>query len=260
MSETRKPRESRSRKESPGSRPQATPRRRRGLGGDEGGRLSRPLMIAILVIIAGGAYLFWPRGGGEPVGIGEQRSVLTAEGVIGEQPRSGAVDIDGEMIPLVPEQPAGATGEAADPSGAATGPTDAGDVARENDRAASASPTGNETRTETRTEAAPPPPSSERNAGSASGRPTAEPEAPVKPRATGPWAVQVGAFQSEANADGLVTQLADKGVDAQVRAAGTSSGDLVYRVWVGWFPSRSEAAAFARQERARIGEAYPVHR
>ena len=92
-------------------------------------------------------------------------------------------------------------------------------------------------------------------------KPAAQPESPaITPRPTGSWAVQIGAYENEANAQKLVSRLADKGVLAQVRAKGTSTGSIVYRVWIGWFGNRQEALDYAKQERKVIGESYPVHR
>lgn len=84
---------------------------------DQGGRFSRPLLAALIVILAGGAYLFWPRGGSPPSGIGEQLTVVTADSSIVPAPRSGSVEIDDQQMPLVPEKPAtdaaGASGQPA---------------------------------------------------------------------------------------------------------------------------------------------------
>jgi cell division septation protein DedD len=70
----------------------------------------------------------------------------------------------------------------------------------------------------------------------------------------------VGAFGNEANASTLVAKLIGLGYPARMRAASTSSGDIVYRVWIGYFASRNEAARFAQQSRDQIGDANPVHR
>lgn len=253
MSETKGPRRDQA---SGADRPQATPRKRRGLAprGDRG-RIPRPLLVALLLVIAGGAYLFWPRGGGQPAGIGEQYTVVTADSTTGSsQPRSGSVDIDGEHQPLVPETPAGGEEQGA-ATGSATRPP--GDEAS---RSAGEPADGGRAATEP-TPAPPAPEPDPEPAPKSATRPEKKPEPPaIQPRASGPWALQVGAFQDEANADGMVQSLAARDVDAHVRAAGTSSGDIVYRVWVGWFPSRDEATAYAAQERQRLGEAFPVHR
>jgi len=187
------------------------------------------------VILAGGAYLFWPRGGGAPTGIGEQLTVVTADSTAAAAPRSGSVTIQEEQQAIVPEtRDGGATETERKPEPAETKPEQ---------KAQTAPPKVNESRAAT-SEAA-----------------TAVPDKPrITPRPSGSWAVQIGAFQTEDNAKNLVSTMAEKGVTAQVRAAGTSSGAIVYRVWIGWFANRQEALDYGKQERRTIGESYPVHR
>jgi cell division septation protein DedD len=220
-------------------------RRRKNLSGDSGGRqISRPLLVALLVIIAGGSYLFWPRGGDVPLGIGEQYSVVTADSTQVTQPRSGSVDLDGTQQDLVPEAPDGQSEPVRKPV----------EVTAEEPAAASnEDPPAEKPAAEV---AAPPKPAPKKTEPA---QPVEKPE-PITPKPRGPWAVQLGAFKTEANAERSVQSLADKGVQAHVRTASTSSGDLIYRVWVGWFDSRAEALAYAKQEKRRIGDAYPVHR
>jgi len=226
----------------------AVRRRARFAAEKNGGRLSRPLLVALLVILAGAAYLFWPRGGSAPTGIGEQLTVVTADSSLASAPRSGSVDIQTEQRALVPARPAGAASRpAAEPvaTGRAGGATEAGprDAIGASRAVTPVEPVG-EAPSETTTPSAP--------------RPSGL--RPVVPQPNGSWAVQLAAFASEANADKLVSDLASKGVSAQVRAASTSSGDMIYRVWIGWFASRQLALDYAAQEKARIGDAYPVHR
>ena len=45
--------------------------------------ISRPIMFALALIVAGAIFLFWPRGESPPAGIGEQFSVVTAENSLG---------------------------------------------------------------------------------------------------------------------------------------------------------------------------------
>ncbi len=224
-------------KEAPGGEASNATRRRKNLAGRDGGRISRPVLIAVVVLVAAGAYLFWPRGGGAPSGIGDQFTVVTADTSATAAPRSGSVDIDEHLQSLVPEQPEGAAS------------------------AAAAAPTGEPPAPAA--EAAPPPPAAGEPAKTPAKKPVADAapaEARVAPRPTGPWAVQIGAFGKEANAQALVGDLAGKGVTAHTRAASTSSGDMVYRVWIGWFASREDATLFAKQQKKIIGDAYPVHR
>ena len=224
-------------KEAPGGEASNATRRRKNLAGRDGGRVSRPVLIAVVVLVAAGAYLFWPRGGGAPSGIGDQFTVVTADTTAADAPRSGSVDIDEHQQDLVPERPEGAAPAEAAPA--------------------------TEAPAETTPATTPPPPPAERKPAPKTTPPaesSAPAEAQVAPRPTGPWAVQIGAFGKEANAQKLVGDLAGKGITAHTRAASTSSGDMVYRVWIGWFASREDAALFARQQKKIIGDAYPVHR
>ena len=189
------------------------------------GRLPRIFILAAAIVLAGAAIMFWPRGGGEiPTGIGERITVVTADDssiTADKTPRSGDVEISQEQAQLVPEQP-----RAAQPN---------------------KQPTSDKTKPATsggRSAASPP-------------RPT---PARVVPSARGPWAVQVGAFGQEDNATALITKLTGLGYPAKLRAASTSSGDIVYRVWIGYFATRSVAATYAEQNRAKIGDGNPVHR
>ena len=227
-------------KERTAGKARGTARRRTRFSSDDGGsRLSRPLLAAMIVILAGAAYLFWPRGGAAPAGIGEQLTVVTADSTIAPAPRSGSVEIQAEQQALVPEIPDGAAAEPKRiPEPAAAEPEVVEPVVKPVEKPAP--------KPVQKTESKPTP---------------TQPEPPaITPRPSGSWAVQIGAYENEANAQKLVTRLIDKGVDAHVRAAGTSDGSIVYRVWIGWFSNRQEALDYARQERKLIGESYPVHR
>lgn len=231
-------------KESPSPGAARSPRRRRNrLASDQrGNRLSRPLAAALILILAGGAYLFWPRGGGAPVGIGEQMTIVTADSAEAGAPRSGSVEIDQEHQQLVAEQPL--VKQDSPPAGEPESRTASPPPARQEEAQPKATPAP-----QPRPQPAP--------------RPAPEPEPvpePIQPRSTGGWAVQIGAYGNELNADKEAHRLRDQGIDAHVRAVSTASGDLIYRVWIGWFSSRDQASAYARQERSRIGEAHPVHR
>lgn len=231
-------------KEPTSGTPSKPTRRRKSLAGDGNSRQpSRPLMIALLVVIVGGGYLFWPRGGGTPTGIGERYSVVTADSTTQQAPRSGSVDINGEVAPLVPETPAGT-------------PTSGTDVPRQPVVVADTADTSEPARpAPTRPEVTTPAVTRPRT----TTPPPAEPTR-ITPAASGRWAVQLGAFKTHANAEKVVGELAAKGFTAHVRAANTSGGEMIHRVWIGWFTSRDQAQRFAAQEKSRIGEAYPVTR
>ena len=91
----------------------------------------------------------------------------------------------------------------------------------------------------------------------------AEPAAAVariKPAANGGWVVQVASFGDAANADREATRLQRLGIDARVIMANLSNGSIAYRVRVAYFPSRTTAEAYARQEKAHMRGAIAVHR
>jgi len=218
-------------KEHTGAGARGTARRRTRFSSSDGSsRVSRPLLAAMIVILAGAAYLFWPRGSGAPTGIGEQLTVVTADSTMAPAPRSGSVEIQDEQQALIPESPAGSAAEPKRiPEPAETEP----EVVKPESKPVQKAET----------------------------KPATKPEPPaITPQPTGSWAVQIGAYENETNAQKLVTKLADKGVGAHVRAAGTSTGSIVFRVWIGWFSNRQEALDYAKQERKVIGESYPVHR
>ena len=66
---------------------------------------------------------------------------------------------------------------------------------------------------------------------------------------TGLWSVQVAAFKTQAQADGLQKQLKRAGLDAYVASAVGSDGQTNYRVRVGTFKSKVEAQRMAEQVR-----------
>ena len=210
-------------------------RRTRFSSNDGGSRISRPLLAAMIVILAGAAYLFWPRGGGAPAGIGEQLTVVTADSTIAPAPRSGSVEIQDEQQALIPESP---DGVAAEPKRTPEPAETEAEIAKPIEKPVEKPAPKPVQKTE----------------------PTLEKPPAITPRPSGSWAVQIGAYENEANAQKLVAKLVDKGVDAHVRAAGTSTGSIVFRVWIGWFGNRQEALDYAKQERKVIGESYPVHR
>ena len=50
------------------------------------------------------------------------------------------------------------------------------------------------------------------------------------------------------------------GWDARVRAGNNSSGEMVFRVWIGYFSSRQSAQTFINQNSKQLSGAIPVHR
>lgn len=72
------------------------------------------------------------------------------------------------------------------------------------------------------------------------------------------WAVQVGSFSREENAEGLASRLRDGGFDVHVTPF-RRSGDTLYRVRVGPVAGRAEAERLAERVRAETdGPAKPV--
>ena len=75
------------------------------------------------------------------------------------------------------------------------------------------------------------------------------PVRPTPPAATAPWTIQVAAFKSRKQADDMRQQLAASGLDAYVASVAGHEGQPRYRVRVGTFRSRDEAAAAAQRLR-----------
>nr|MEE4268365.1 hypothetical protein [Candidatus Krumholzibacteria bacterium] len=92
-----------------GSLKAGTSRRSRMGRAGQGGTMPRIMVVAALVIVAGGAALFWPRGGSVPTGIGEHQSTVSSRDSMVTPtggPRSGDVDISAAGGPgLTPEKP-----------------------------------------------------------------------------------------------------------------------------------------------------------
>ncbi len=257
--------------------------------------LSRPIMFAMAVILAVAVFLFWPRGGSTPTGIGERMSVVTADSglednSLGNEPRSGDVNIEDETSRLVPERvggspPAESTGAKTPETPASTGTSDeAGvgkpsaatrNVAGPDATAANVTKSVTTDKTDskpvTRTEApatttSPSPPvtsaesSLETAPRSAQKKPTPTTTTRLQPSDQGSWAVQLGAYGKEENAKKAIDNLQAQGYRAHIRAINTSGGDILYKVWIGYFKNREEAATYAREHQRQIGEAIPVHR
>ncbi len=205
---------------------------------DGGGRVARPLLVALILVLAVAAFLFWPRGGGVPTGIGEQLTVVTARdsaGAVHARPHSGNVDIDKAATPIVAEKPAGKPSEtAASPSQPAAKPH--GKASTE------------------------PRPAAQSSLGTPTGSAELKDAVPITPRSDGPYALQLGSFSSEANALSLRDRFTTLGYPMHVRAASTSDGAIVYRVWVGFFASRQQAQLYATSHSPELADAIAVHR
>jgi len=77
------------------------------------------------------------------------------------------------------------------------------------------------------------------------------PAAKAPPGSTPPWTIQVAAFKNRRQADDLRQQLASSGLDAYVANIAGPEGQARYRVRVGTFKSRDEAAAAADRLRTQ---------
>jgi cell division protein FtsN len=219
----------------------ASRRSRAGRAG-RGGNMPRIMILALLVIVAGGAALFWPRGGSVPTGIGENQTIVTSSAVnpdSSQPPRSGDVDINAEAVPtLTPEKEMGektASGaEAAQPAKSDPEPT---------------------VQTTPPAEKTPEPKPAARKPAAKS-----KTEPRVQPRTSGNYAVQVGAFGQAENADQEAARMKALGWDSRVRAGNNSSGEMVFRVWIVYFESRQEAQTFINQNSRHLAGAIPVHK
>ena len=216
-----------------GLRKKGTSRRSRAGRAGKGGTMPRIMVLGVLVIVAAGAALFWPRGGNVPTGIGEHQTIVSTlpdSQTVTAPPRSGEVDINSEAARLTPEKAETEVGQQALPAAE---------------------------------EAAPPPAEPEQKKEEPKPQPVkkTQPTQPrIEPRSDGPWAVQVGAFGQAENADSEAARLKAKGWDARVRAGNNSSGNMVFRVWIGYFDTRERAQGFINQNSRHLAGAIPVHR
>ena len=105
-----------------GLRKDGTSRRPRSGNGRASGT-PRIMILALLLVVVAAALLFWPKGGGHPDGIGENRTVVTApptpdstgttdSGLGDNRPRSSEVDITQEEVKVVAETPEGSSSPA----------------------------------------------------------------------------------------------------------------------------------------------------
>lgn len=210
----------------------ATRRSRSGRAG-RGSTLPRIMVLGLLVIVAGGAALFWPRGGTLPTGIGENQTVVTTPTEAIQEasvPHSGEVDIGTEAAPpLTPEPgPATAQPEKIEPEKVIQKPA--------------VQPTPEPVTPKPKVKA------------------TAPDLPKIQPQSTGSYAVQVGAFGQADNADKEAARLKALGWDTRVRAGNNASGAMVFRVWIAFFASRQEAQVFINQNSRHLPGAIVVHR
>ena len=193
--------------------------------------MPRIMWLAIVVCVVGAVLLFRNQGAHVPTGIGERRSVVTVGAdsavVPDTAPRSGDVDISGEVRALTPEKPQGGTAAAAQPAESKPEPAAA--------RTTTPKPV------------------------TADPKPAPEAER-IVPLDDGGWLVQVGSFGEAANADGAAAKLRAKGWDARVKVGNMSNGSLIHRVQIGYFATRQTAEAFIAQNRQDLGGAIAVHR
>lgn len=199
--------------------------RRQAPAGRSGG-LSRIMIGAAVVVIIGAVALFWPQGGSMPTGIGEQQTVVTAADdsvTAGQTPRQPVRSGDVDIDQATPELV---------PEKPADGST--------------TPPVAEASRPQPQPSSTPAPA-------------TASP-AGIEPQASGPYVVQAGAFGQAENADRDALRLRQNGWDARVHSGTNSDGRDVYRVWIGFFPTKPDAQAFIAQHRELLPGAIAVRR
>ena len=200
----------------------------------QGRGLPRIMWVAIAVCIIGAIMIFRDQSDRVPTGIGEYQTVVTApegETFFKDEngPRSGDVDISDQATTLTPEKPAG------EPSG------------QTGDKTASPPPDKQVTTSKTTTK-------------TATTKPTKPARQLIKPAPRGPYMVQTGSFGDPENADKEASRLKKLGIDARVKMGNTSDGNIIYRIRIGYFKSRTEADAYIRQNRKNMPNAIPAHR
>jgi len=192
--------------------------------------MPRIFWLAILVCILGAAFLFRTQNQELPAGIGETQTVVTAPEVASKLeaaavPRSGEVDIAEQRPALTPEKAKASEDAIAGTRPATTAPAN--------------------------TQPATKPTVAQKQAG---------PARAIKPAARGPYVVQIGSFGEAANADQEASRLTGRGWDARVKVGNTSDGTIIYRVQIGFFKSRHEAADFISLNSQHMKGAIPIHR
>jgi hypothetical protein len=203
-------------------------------------RIARPLVIALVGVVAVAAAIFWPRGGSlrrqpdDPIHV-----VRVDTTVMSPTPRSGDVDLSTARQPLVAEAPSRERTTDRDRPLTITSRVEPDGVT-------------------------PPPPRetvpADPLAETVSVDPPPKPAPIALPTANGAYALQVASFDSESGAQALRDDLTAKGYPMHIRAASTSTGGIVYRVWVGYFRDREAAAAYASAHQDELAGAAPVHR
>jgi cell division septation protein DedD len=194
-------------------------------------RIARPLVIALVGVVAVAAIIFWPRGGGVRLGADDPVHVVRVDSpVASPTPKTTTVDVATVRRPLVPETPSR-------------------ERTTERER-----PLTMTTPVKPAETVAPPPPAPEPAV------PAAEPPPVVQPAAEGAYALQLSSFESESGAQALRDDLSAKGYPVHIRAASTATGAMVYRVWVGYFRNREDATAYAGAHQDALAGATAVHR
>ncbi len=83
----------------------------------------------------------------------------------------------------------------------------------------------------------------------------------AQPATEGAWALQLGAFSTQENADALAGKLRSQGLRPYIQAGSSSRGGLVFKVAIGYFATREAAVAYARNNVRLLGpQALPIHR
>ena len=229
----------------PGHAPRSAPRRA------SPSRPPRVILGALFVVLAAAVLMFWPRGRSEPpLGVGERRLTVTADGAFetASPAQTTPVDIGSQTRNVVPEQAAGRTQAAATSSAPLAAP-------RQNPPATASRPQTTPAPIPAEVKAEPAPAQTETPA-----PPAPQAQGP-QPQAQGSWLLQLGAFSTQENAQSLIAKLHREGLQPLMQTGGSADGKLWYKVSLGYFQTREDAAEFARRH-ARVvgGDSRPVHR
>jgi cell division septation protein DedD len=231
--------------------------------------MPRIMIVGLLVVVAGGAALFWPRGHSGPSGIGEHQTVVSApdsSATPTSRPHSGEVDIASAAAPsLTPEKAQDGGSAASEPQptagagGSVTSNGDSGNSGSGN----GGSGNGGSGSTSPEKSGEPEPVQSQpvrtQPAPIRDTTPRQQPARSVEPRAQGNYVVQVGAFGEAPNADAEAARLKARGWDTRVRAKNTKT-EMIFQVQIVYFASRAEAETFIRQNSKHIPGAFAKHK